>query len=272
MTSRSYPTNIRTILVVVAHPDDDCFIAGGLVTRHADDPTLRFAVVYATCGEAGSIDAGFPAPGSAALAETRRREAMRSWDVLGRRPDRCEWLGFADGHLGDSLADLTEHIAAIMDEEQPDVVVTFGPDGLTGHPDHAAVSAATTSAFEDRLATTSRPARLIHAAIPQSQLDAWIDDLVSQGWTLSPEHRSTLTGVCDADIGLVVDCGSAVHLLTQALAAHRSQAHIFRRIPQPFLHARLTRLYGVIAAGQPGRADVITDVFEDLDRAPELVR
>jgi LmbE family N-acetylglucosaminyl deacetylase len=262
----------RTVLVVAAHPDDDCFIAGGLVAMHAADPGMRFVLVHATCGEAGSTAAGFPLPGSAALAETRVREVARSWQVLGRRPDRHEWLGFADGRLAERVDELSAAIATIIADERPDVVVTFGPDGLTGHPDHAAISAATTAAFEARLAGSGRPHRLVQAAIPQGQLDFWFDRLVSNGWTLTPEHRNSLTGVPDEKIGLVVDCAPVVGQVTDALAEHRSQAHIFRRIPEPFLRARLSTLYGVIAAGCPGRGGVLTDLFEDLDRTPELVR
>lgn len=272
MTSNCYPIRVRTVLVVAAHPDDDCFIAGGLVAMHATDPAMRFVLVHATCGEAGSTDVGFPAPGTSALAQTRVHEVDRSWQVLGRRPDRHEWLGFADGRLAESVDELTARIATIIGDEQPDVVVTFGPDGLTGHPDHAAVSAATTAAFEDRLAGSERPHRLVHAAIPQGQLDFWYDRLVSNGWTLTPEHRNSLSGVPDEAIGLVVDCTPVVGQVTDALAEHRSQAHIFRRIPEPFLRARLSTLHGVIAAGCGARGPVLTDLFGGLDRTPELVR
>jgi N-acetyl-1-D-myo-inositol-2-amino-2-deoxy-alpha-D-glucopyranoside deacetylase len=256
----------RTLLIVAAHPDDDCFIAGGLVARHRADPAVRFVLVHATRGEAGSSEVGFPPPGPE-LGRIRAAEAQRSWQALGRRPDRHYWLGYADGRLTESVGELTVRVAAIMDEERPDVVITFGPDGLTGHPDHAAVSAATTAAFEQFTSGTDEPRRLVHAAIPAGQLDAWTERLVRNGWTLRPEHRDALTGVPDHEIGLTVDCRSVVRRVKNSLAAHRSQAHIFRRIPAEFLDARLGTLYGVVAAGVRGHAPMLHDIFDDLDRA-----
>ena len=87
-------------MVVVAHPDDDAYGCAGTVALHADDPTFRFVLVHATDGEAGRI-----APGSNATRETlgavRREEDRRAWQVLGRQPDRHEWLGYPDGGLAE---------------------------------------------------------------------------------------------------------------------------------------------------------------------------
>ncbi len=134
-----------TLALVVAHPDDDAYGVAGTVALHADDPGFRYVLVHATDGEAGEIAPGFPATPET-LGAIRREEDRRAWDALGRVPDRHEWLGYPDGHVA-AADDLEERIAAIFAQERPDVVGTFGPDGITGHPDHIAVGAAADAAF-----------------------------------------------------------------------------------------------------------------------------
>lgn len=54
---------------------------------------------------------------------------------LGHVPDRHDWLGYPDGQVADGLFEqLVGEVASFLAEERPDVVVTFGPDGITGHP------------------------------------------------------------------------------------------------------------------------------------------
>ena len=82
------------------------------------------------------------------LGAVREDEDRRSWVALGRVPDRHEFLRYPDGGVADAPFDeLVERIAAILREERPDVVITFGPEGVTGHADHITVGRATTEAF-----------------------------------------------------------------------------------------------------------------------------
>jgi LmbE family N-acetylglucosaminyl deacetylase len=129
----------KTMVVVFAHPDDDAYGIAGTVALHAADPAFRFVLVLATDGEAGDIREGFPATQDT-LSAVRRAEDAAAWQALGRVPDRHEWLGYPDGKLSDVPFDeLVDRIAGILAEEQPDVVATFGPDGIFGHPDHITV-------------------------------------------------------------------------------------------------------------------------------------
>ena len=160
-----------TLALVVAHPDDDAFGWAGSVALHAADPDFRFVLIHATDGGAGDIREGFPATRQN-LGAIRRAECAAAWRAVGRRPDRHEWLGYPDGEVGRvDLGELSNRITAILEQEAPDVVATFGPDGITGHPDHIAVGAATDAAFA-RLAGTGRPGfkRLLHRVLPQSGL------------------------------------------------------------------------------------------------------
>ncbi len=135
------------LAVVVAHPDDDTFGSAGTVALHADEPGFRFVLVHATSGEAGEIaDPSLATPDT--LGAVREEEDRRSWVALGREPDRHEWFRYPDHGVADAdQGQLVDRIAAVLAEERPDVVVTFGADGITGHPDHIAVGAAATEAF-----------------------------------------------------------------------------------------------------------------------------
>ena len=88
--------------------------------------------------------------------------------AVGRIPERHHWLGYPDGGVTDvPFEELVDAIAAVMEQERPTVVPTFGPDGIFGHPDHIAIGAATDAAFM-RCAATEGSAfrRLIHGAVP----------------------------------------------------------------------------------------------------------
>jgi LmbE family N-acetylglucosaminyl deacetylase len=217
----------RSLAFVVAHPDDDVMGASGLVALHRDDPDLRFVLVHATDGEAGGI-----APGSgatrAALGSVRREEDRRGWDVVGRQPDRHEWLGLPDGGL-DRLPPglLTSRIAAILADERPDVVCTFGPDGITGHPDHVAVGAATTAAFLQVQGEGPGLARLFHAALPRRAatfLERFNARVAAAGGRPfdpgDPLHPRT---VPDDTIAVTIDQRPVADVVRAAFAAHRTQ-------------------------------------------------
>jgi LmbE family N-acetylglucosaminyl deacetylase len=212
------------VLFTAAHPDDDVMGAVGLMALHRDDPDLRFVLVHATDGEQGEI-----AEGSGATRETlgqvRREEDRRSWEVVGRPPDRHEWLALPDGGLADLHAELTRRLTEIMADERPDVVLTFGPDGITGHPDHIAVGAATTDAFHT-LRTTPGPGfrRLFHGAFPQPALDRDNAERVRRGlkpW--DPTKVYEPRGVPEEFIDCTVDQTEVVDLVRLAFREHRSQ-------------------------------------------------
>ena len=124
-----------TLLAVWAHPDDESFLAGGLLAEVARRGG-RVVTVTATAGEHGTDHPAEWPP--ATLATQRLDELDAALDVLGA--EAAVHLGYADG----GCDQVTDHLAAhllgrIVDRVQPDVILTFGPDGVTGHPDHQAV-------------------------------------------------------------------------------------------------------------------------------------
>ena len=121
------------------------------------DPGFRFILIHATDGGAGDIREGFPATRET-LGRIRQQEDEDGWRALGREPDRHEWLGYPDGEVDQVPFDeLVEAVAAILEEEQPTVVGTFGPDGIFAHPDHIAIGAATDAAFARNAQMTAPP-------------------------------------------------------------------------------------------------------------------
>jgi LmbE family N-acetylglucosaminyl deacetylase len=138
MSSRSN----RRLMAVLAHPDDESLGVGGTLAKYAAQGVDVF-LVTATRGDAGRFH-GHRAgdrehPGSEALATIREAELRSAAKALGVR--EVALLGYPDQRL--DCADPREAIARIVGQvrcHRPDVVVTFGPDGAYGHPDHVAIS------------------------------------------------------------------------------------------------------------------------------------
>jgi LmbE family N-acetylglucosaminyl deacetylase len=256
---------VPSLLFVAAHPDDDNFGAAPIVAVHADDPDLRFLLIHATDGEAGEI-----APDSGVrkedLAAARRQEAVDSWTELGRRPDRHDWLGLPDGGLADSLEELADRIAAFLADERPDVVATFGPDGVTGHSDHVAVSAATTAAFHQvRVEPGQGLRRLLYGVIPQSSIDRWNERRRQKGeWVWDPNEPFHLRGVPDETIGVCVDTSPVVPRTIAALRRHRTQWSYQTMNDDRALADSFQRSHFVIAWPPRHDSRVLGGVFEDL--------
>ena len=249
-----------TLALVVAHPDDDAYGVAGTVALYADHPDFRYVLIHATDGGAGEIAPGFPATRET-LGAIRREEDRRAWVALGRVPDRHEWLGYDDGFVAEAT-DLEERIGQVLVEECPDVVVTFGPDGITGHPDHIAVGAATDAAFH-RLRSAPGFRRLLHGAMPESVFQRWNASRVRRGeraW--DPTEVYHLRGVPDAEIGMSVDVSGVADRITAGLREHRSQVHVMGAPEGVDWEHAVSREHYVVA-WPPGES-WLTDVFEGL--------
>jgi LmbE family N-acetylglucosaminyl deacetylase len=260
----------RGLAVVVAHPDDDTYGCAGTVALHADDPDLRFTLIHVTSGEKGQIAAGSGAAPET-LGTVREEEDRRSWASLGRRPDRHEWLRYPDHGVADvSFAELVGRIEAILSDERPEVVITFGPDGITGHPDHVTVGAAATDAFHrSRERGGGGFARLLHQAVPQSMLDAWNEQLVAAGKEATdPTQMYQPRGVPDEMVGVRVDCTSVATRKLAALHEHvtqRDDAIEDLGEGSDQLQAMAFETHVVAWPPRVPGDPVLTDVFERLD-------
>jgi LmbE family N-acetylglucosaminyl deacetylase len=218
----------RTLALVFAHPDDESYSTYGTVARYAGDPTFRLVVLHATDGEGGEIAPGVPATREG-LGAWRRQEDENAWRALGRLPDRHDWLGYPDGGLAEvGVETLGEAVAAFLRAERPDVVATFGPEGVTGHPDHIAISEATTSAFHQvRGAGGPGLSRLVYGGIRQSHFERNQRWLAERGWPVwDPTRMYHLRGTPDELFGIVVDNRPFLPRILAAIKEHRSQRHV----------------------------------------------
>jgi LmbE family N-acetylglucosaminyl deacetylase len=162
---------LGTILAVWAHPDDDIFQTAGLMAAAADNGQ-RVVDVTATRGEGGSMDEERWPPER--MGEVRTDELLRSLEVLGVKEHH-----FLDGPVDiDMQTPLdpagAEQVRKIMGDVDPDAVLTFGPEGMTGHVAHQDVSRWTGEAFD---AVAKPGARLYHTVFPKSLADEWLEKL-----------------------------------------------------------------------------------------------
>ncbi len=200
----------RTLLGVWAHPDDEAYLSAGLMAEYRRRGD-RVVVITATLGERGTSDPdAWPPEKLAVLREQELRASLAAVDV-----DELHLLGFMDGEC--TWNDGTGQIEELIGQIAPDVIVTFGPDGMTNNPDHLAVSAWTTVAWQ--------------AARPQAEL--WYATLGTDfhaKWGALSEHVGLFTEqptppcTADGDLAARVTLdGETLDRKMAALQAHRSQ-------------------------------------------------
>jgi LmbE family N-acetylglucosaminyl deacetylase len=257
----------RVLAFVAAHPDDDVMGAAGLVAIHRDDPSFRFVLIHATDGEAGEI-AVSSGVSRTNLGTARRNEDVAGWDAVGRRPDRHEWLGLPDGGLAALPEGLLERrIGSILAAERPDVVLTFGPEGITGHADHIAVGAAATSAFLRLAGEPPGLRRLFHGAFPRSALDRLNHRRVTAGLEAFDPHRVfDPRGVDDERIACTIDQRAVLPLIVAAFQAHRTQWEPYWSALDERTWRSVAGASHLVQAWPPRDPDVepLTDPFEGL--------
>jgi LmbE family N-acetylglucosaminyl deacetylase len=167
----------RRLLGVWAHPDDEAYLSAGLMAR-VRAAGGQVTVVTATRGEKGTDDpADYDQDHFGALREYELRRSLATLDVTDVR-----FLDLRDGEC--DVADDESTVASIADviaEVRPDTIVTFGPDGMTGHSDHRAVSRWTTEAHR-----RTSSGELLYAT-------------VTHDW--AAQHRRM-----NADLGVYADC------------------------------------------------------------------
>ncbi len=195
------------LLAVFAHPDDEAFRCGGtlaLLSRRG----VRVWVLCATRGEAG-----VPCLARQQAGQVRERELCCSCRALGIEPPR--FLDLQDG----TLAQVNEEqaiaqVMRIVRELRPQILLTWPPDGVSGHPDHVAVSRWTGEVFQ----RTVSPVALYHLVVPRSLAEA-----------MEMGHLHT---VPDEAVTLAVDVSAVWAAKMAAIRCHRTQIG-----GSPILHA-----------------------------------
>jgi len=246
------------LLGVFAHPDDDVYTLGATLVAHRDE--LETTLVFATSGEAGPITdpAAVAREELGAVREVEQRAAMEALGVAASTTSR--FLRLPDYYLPDVPFDeLVDSITGILVEVRPDVVVTFGPDGMTSHHDHIRAGEAATAAF-DRLASDHAPAYLFHVALPRIDVDRFYADLDEAGYGEEGDLFN-VAGVPDERIAVRFDARPYLRTKLDAILAHRTQLCEWERIPEPLRWIYLDEEAFVQARPEPDAAEPRSDLF-----------
>ncbi len=250
-----------TLLALHAHPDDEVLTTGGTLAKAAD-AGHRVVVVTATDGSLAPVPRGFTGD----LAQVRSAELRDSAATLGVH--RVEQLGYADSGLGPKLFpdppgstrfvrvdvdDAARAVAAIIEQERPEVMLSYDKNGGYGHPDHVYVHRVGRRAAE----LTSVP-RL---------LEAHVSPRIAR--LMAPSH-ATIAPLPEP--GYAVDVRPWLGVKLAALRAHRTQLEsgslmprnnaLLLRMPQRLLAPIMGTERFIDPHGHSAR--IHTDVFEDL--------
>ncbi len=173
-----------TVLVVVAHPDDETLMMGGTLARLAAGG-WRVVVLSTTRGEAGWI-ADRALATSATLGAVREQELRRACALLGLA---CPIVwDYPDRGLSALDPDtFTQALVRAMREIRPQIVVTWGPDGGYGHPDHLAVHHAVTAACHQLRAQSGAPLALYYPVVRPPRLRRLLNML--RAWARGRQAR-----------------------------------------------------------------------------------
>ena len=202
MRDGNISSHAPVLLAVFAHPDDESYRSGGTLALLARRGVC-VQVLVATRGEAGSR--GDPPLCTAEeLPAVRESELRCACSVLGIEPPRL--LDYHDGRLKESNPEhLTEKILAVIRQIHPQVVLTFGPDGLSGHPDHVVIGQCAAEAYRraDDLSA------LYALAVPRSVAERF--------------HMQRIQPVPDEAITMSVDVSPVWEVKLAAIRCHATQ-------------------------------------------------
>jgi LmbE family N-acetylglucosaminyl deacetylase len=214
---------------VFAHPDDDVYSIGGSLALERD--RLDVTLVFCTSGDAGPI--WIDGVEREDLGPVREREQAASMAALGIDAD-VRFLRHPDFHLPEVPFEvLVGQIEEVLREVRPHLVVTFGPDGWSGHHDHARAGEATDAAFVRAQDDGERRVRLLHLGTPVSVVERFDAQLRAVG-DPDREARSLLAlrGVPDGEVAIAVDTRPVRLAKLAGIEAHRTQIGELERLPE----------------------------------------
>ncbi len=242
------PTPGRRLLFVHAHPDDETLTTGGTMAHYANRPDTSVTLVTCTLGEQGEVIppelAQLAPEESDQLGGYRIGELAGACAALGVRDHR--FLGGA-GRWRDSGMALAGHgvraatpevlhprafaapaafddevaaLTTVLEQVRPHAVITYGPDGGYGHPDHVRAHDITAAAVR------GRSVRLFFTVIARSTLDAGLARL-APGVPFRLPEPDELPSVPDATITTRLDVRAYRDRRVAALRAHATQVALW---------------------------------------------
>ena len=232
-------------MCVLAHPDDESLGTGGTLAKYAAEGVETF-LVTATRGERGRFGDAGDRPGVDVVGRVREAELMAAAKELGVR--EVTLLGYPDGAL-DSVdpAAAQEAIAGHLRRIRPQVVVTFGPEGAYGHPDHIAISQLTTAAIVRAADREFAVSKLYHIAWSAQTWAAYQTALKKLTSTVDGVERQVVPSP-DWAITTRIDTSAVWPTVWRAVQCHQTQMSIYKN---------LAGLASGASSGAVGRAGVL---------------
>lgn len=252
-------------MCVLAHPDDESLGTGGTLARYAAEG-VETSLITATRGERGRFGDNGERPGPDVVGSTREAELRAAAEILGIGD--LTLLGYPDGGL-DAVDPVAAQaaIASHLCRVKPHVVITFGPDGAYGHPDHIAISQLTTSAVVRAATMGHAVSKLYYIAWSASTWAAYQSALKTLTAKVDGVERR-IAPVPDWAITTRIDASAAWQTVWRAVQCHRTQISVYRHLYElaPDQHHALWRVqefYRAFSSVNGGRAHE-SDLFEGL--------
>jgi LmbE family N-acetylglucosaminyl deacetylase len=261
---------MRTLLLAFAHPDDEGMSAGAMMK--AKDEGHRVVLLSATRGEVGEIYNMDEAASRPRLGEIRTHELEKAAGVIG--VDRVEFLDYRDSGMirtadnddprsfnRASVDDAATKLVKLLDEERPEIVVTFGADGMYGHPDHIKIHHVTNAAL-DRLHGW-KPRKLYYTAIPRSLMQAFMSQMPDE-MREQQNPDMVFEGTPDEQVTTRLDVSQYIKRKREAFEAHVSQNNPdswFSKIPEEAYEMAFGTEFYAIGRGEPGTSLPEGDLF-----------
>lgn len=242
----------RALACIFAHPDDETFSSGGTLAHYSSIGTTC-SLLCATDGDAGR-NSGLPVTSRAELGRLRRAELNEAAAILG--VGSVQSLGLPDGGLPQVDAEsLLADIVHFLRVHQPEVVITFGPEGgPNAHRDHRVISRLTTAAFLLAGSPSAWPEQL--------QGDSLTTHAARRLYYVSWEKPAPEEGVPHAvPLSARIDARRWRDTKWRAFAAHRTQSTLRDTFEK--LAMRDTEDFA-LAAGVPQPRPLLEDLFEGL--------
>ena len=258
------PSALR-LLCVLAHPDDESLGTGGTLAKCSAEGIETF-VVTATRGERGRFGDGVESPGPEIVGRTREAELRAAANQLGVR--EVSVLGYPDGGLERvNRAEIVQTVAVHIARIRPHVVITFGPDGAYGHPDHIAISQITCAAVVAVAGAGHQVSKLYFIAWSAGPWRAYEAALRKLVFRVDGEERQAVPWL-EWAITTRLDTTAVWQTVWRAVTEHRTQMAIYRKFGELAAeHQRALwgtqEFYRVFSAVDVG-TDKETDIFEGL--------
>lgn len=262
------------LLAIFPHPDDETLGLGSTLARYSAEGVETY-LVCATRGERGWWDSEGPNPGFEGVARIREAELRCASENLGLR--EVSFLDYIDGDVDQAkpeeiIGKIVTHIRRI----KPLVVVTFGPDGAYGHPDHIALSQFTNAALvcaadrnfvDANIQPPHRVLKFYYMVDSQDVVNAANETFGGISMDVDGVTRSHV-GWADWQITTSLDNNQYMEKVRQAMLCHKSQLPGFGPLAE-WSAAELGKMFGT---GQFYRAFSLvnggrkteTDLFEGL--------